>query len=287
MPFDVPRTSGDQRAVECLEQPETSHLTGNRRQRVLRTGRACGHILRRVGHATPGAAVGVADEHPPEFIHGNVVEIKQIAARVASSLVPDAASLDWIRGSCVNSRPGEAGVVSESHIEVPDALEVGRLRITRGLSPQEGKGRAIIVAGDHFGKLRVLHSERSPRVLGLRPVQAAVARNCNLGMAVRVHIPEVDGIVCSFCNRRVRAGADALAVRHRAHYPVQTIVRRNGHAWPVDAVGVEAVFVGNVNGAVGRNSHVTVQTAASTGRDGNIHAVNMGKSVDGNAGPEG
>ena len=106
-------------------------------------------------------------------------------------------------------------------------------------------------------------------------------------MAVRVHIPEVDGIVCSFCNRRVRAGADALAVRHRAHHPAQTIVRRNGHAWSVDAVGVEAVFVGNVNGAVRRNSHVTVQTAASTGRDGNIHAVNMGKSVDGNARAEG
>ena len=262
-------------------------MAGNRRQCVLSASRARGGILRRVGDATSRAAVGVTHKYPPELVHGDIVEIEKITARVAASLVPDAASLHWVRGSSVNGRPSEAGVVSEGRIQVPDPLEVGRLRITRGLCAEEGKGRALIVAGDHFGELRVLDSERSPRILGLRPVQAAVAGNRNLGVAVGVHIPEVYGVVRSFCDRRVRAGTDALAVRHSANHPAQTTVRRNGHARPTNAVGVEAVFVGNVDGAVRRNTHVAVQTAASARRNGNICAVDMGEGINGNAGPEG
>src|SRR5262249_46784007 len=121
--FNIPAARSELCAVERRKQPTSAHLTGNRRQRILSARRTRRGVLRRVGNATAGAAVGVAHQHAPEFVHRDVVEIEQIAARIAPALVPDAATLHCVGGSCVNGRPGSARIVSERHIEVPDALE--------------------------------------------------------------------------------------------------------------------------------------------------------------------
>lgn len=113
------------------------------------------------------AAVGVTYQHSSEPVHGDVVEVQQVAAWIASPLVPDAAALYGVGWSCINSGPSVAGIVGESYVQVPDSLEVGRLRVTGSLRAQESKGCAIVVAGDHFRKFRILDSKRSSGILRL------------------------------------------------------------------------------------------------------------------------
>src|SRR5262249_53955025 len=143
-------------AVPGGEQPSTSHLPGKGGQRILRSRWAGGGVLRGIGNAATGAAIGVSHQHAPKLVHRDVVEVEQVAARVATASVPDAAALDWIRGRCINRGPCAAGIVGKGNIKMPDALEVARLSIAGCGSSQEGKGRAIIVAGNHFSEFSIL-----------------------------------------------------------------------------------------------------------------------------------
>src|SRR5215471_11160402 len=79
--------------IQRSEQPAPANLTGNGGQRILCRCRALRGILGRIGHATAGAAIGIAHENPPKLVDGDVVEVEQIAAWVAAPLVPDAAAL--------------------------------------------------------------------------------------------------------------------------------------------------------------------------------------------------
>ena len=166
-------------------------------------------------------------------------------------------------------------------------MEVGGLGIACGRGAQISKSRTVVVARDHLGELRVLSSERSARVLGLRPVQAAVLGHGDLRVPIHVDVAEVDGVVRACRNGRVAAGADALGVGHGPHDPAQTVVGRNGYSWPADAGRVHAFLVGNIGSTVRRNANVPVQTAAGSGGDRAVNTANAGEDIDGKAGSEG
>ncbi len=145
---------------------------------------------------------------------------------------------------------------------MPDARESGGLRVAGRARAKEGKGGAVVVAGDHFWELGILDSERRAHVLGLGPVVTAIVRNGDLGVSVPVHVAEVDGVVRAGGHRGIAAVAVGIAVRNRLYGPGRSIVGGDHHAHSVDVVGIPTVVVGDVGGAVGRNSNVAVKAAA-------------------------
>ena len=153
---------------------------------------------------------------------------------------------------------------------MPDAEEVGGLRVARRGSAEESVGRAVIVTGDDFGKLRVLNAKGSASVLGLGPMQAAVGGDSDLGVAVGIDVADVNGVVAPSGDGRVRSGTISQTVGHGAHDPVQTIVSGDGDAGAVYILGVKAVLVGYVGSAVRRDPDVTVQAATGAGSDGAV-----------------
>src|SRR3954465_7232358 len=114
---------------------------------------------------------------------------------------------------------------------MPYAKEVARLRVAQTGCAEESKRSAIVVSGNHFSELGVLNAERSSRVLGFRPVQTAIMRYGDLGMAVRVHIAEIDCVVFAGGDRWIAAGANSSAIGNCAHTRGTSVVTRIVNAW--------------------------------------------------------
>ncbi len=274
-------------AVEGDKQSLAAHLPRDRGQCILGTGRAGGGVLRGIVHARAGAAVGVAHHYAPKLVHGDVVEVEQVSTWVAAALVPNAAAPHGIGRCRVGGGPGATAVVRERDIQMPDAEEIGRLRVASRGGAEECISRTVVISCDDLGEFRILHSEWRARVLGLGPVQPAVLGHGDFRVPIHVDVTEVDGIVRACCDGRVTAGADALGIRHGPHDPVQAVVDGDGRSWPADAVRVHALLVGNVGCTARRDASVSVQATASAGSNGAIHAADSRKEVDRNTRPEG
>src|SRR5712672_1615157 len=115
-------------------------------------------------------------------------------------------------------------------------------------------------------------------------MQAAIVRNRDLGVAVRVYVAEINSVALAGGDRRIAARADAGAIGNGAHHPGQTIICGNGNAGSAITGCVLAVFIWDISRAVGRNANVSMQAAASSGSYGTVHAVHGSESVNGNAG---
>src|SRR3954464_630246 len=193
------------RSVERREEASSTNLPRNGRQRVLRgswTGRC---VLRRIGDARPGAAIGVADEYAARAVNRDVVEVEQIAAWIVSAAVPDAAALNRIVRRCIRGRPGLPAVIRERDVEMPGADEVGCLRVPLCRCSEECERRTAVVAGDDLCELGVLNAKRRSRIRRLGPVSSAIARHGNLRVTVAVSVAEIDRIVRAGCDRGVAA----------------------------------------------------------------------------------
>src|SRR6266404_5619428 len=250
------------RAVENFEETASANLARDGGEGVLRGGGAGCGVLRGVGDAGAGTAVGVANEDAAGFVHRDVVEVEQIAARIAAAAVPDATALHGIGGRGVDGGPNAAGVIGEGDVEMPDAEEVGGLRVAGGLRAEEGEGGAVVVAGHYLGELCVLYAEGSAGVFGFQPMQSAVRGCSDFGVPVGIYVAEINGVVRARRDGRIAAGADALGIGNRAHRPTKTVVGGDGNADAADAISVHAAFVGDVGSAIGRNANVAVQAAA-------------------------
>src|SRR5437868_6017337 len=111
-------------AIQCFEQAAAADLTGDCRQRVLCSCRARSGILRGVSDARTGAAVCIAHQDAAGFIYRDVVEVEQIAARIAAATVPNATALHRVRRRSVDGGPSPPGVVRERYVQVPDTEQV-------------------------------------------------------------------------------------------------------------------------------------------------------------------
>src|SRR5882762_11573219 len=170
---------------------------------------------------------------------------------------------------------------------MPDSAKVGGLRVAYRRSAQERKSCAIVISGDDLGEFCILDSERRASVFRLGPMQAAVLGYGDLGVSIHVDVTEIDRVVAAGRNRRVTAGADALGIGHGSHHPAQSVVGRDSHSWPANAVRVHAPHVWNVSCTVRRDADVPVQTTASAGSNRAVNTADGGEEVDGNAWPEG
>ena len=75
-------------------------------------------------------------------------------------------------------------------------------------------------------------------------------------------------------------GMIAGAIWYRAHHPGQSVVGGNGNAGTAGAGCILAIFIGDVGRAIGRNANVSMQSAASSGRHGKVHAVDRGEGIN-------
>jgi hypothetical protein len=91
--FVITAASAELSAIESSKQPATASLARDGSQRVLCRYRSGRGILRRIGYAGSGATIGIANQHATDHIHGDVIKVEQIAARIASAAVPDTAAL--------------------------------------------------------------------------------------------------------------------------------------------------------------------------------------------------
>src|SRR5256885_9084940 len=131
--FDLTGFGAELRVIKSRTQAAPSDLTSNRGEGVLSARGTIGRILRRIGDAASGAAVGIADQDASNFVHGYIVEVQQVTARIAAALVPDAPTLHGIRGGSVGCGPSVATVVGDGDVEMPDAAGVRGVRVTGGL----------------------------------------------------------------------------------------------------------------------------------------------------------
>src|SRR5258708_23506728 len=166
---------------------------------------------------------------------------------------------------------------------MPDAEEVPRLRVALSGSAEESKCCASVVTGSICSERGVLKAKGCTGILGFGPVQPAIMRDRDLGMAVRVYVAEINRVVLARGNRRIAAGTDGGAIWHGAYDPGQTIVRGDGNAWTAGAGCVLAIFIGDVSCAVGRNANVSIQAAASSGSHRTVNSVDGGEGVNGDA----
>src|SRR6266850_2345092 len=204
-----------------------------------------------VAHARAGAAVGVTHQYAPNLVHGDVVEVEQVTTWVAAALVPNATALNGVGRCRVRGGPGATAVVGERDIQMPDAQEIGRLRVARCWSSQECISRTVVMSRDDFGELRILNPEWRARVFGLRPVLAAVMGDGDFCVPISIDVAEIDGVVIARRNGRVAPWTDALGVGYGPHDPTQAVVRGDSHSWPAHVVHVKAMLIRDVDRAVG------------------------------------
>src|SRR2546423_13722047 len=119
--FDRPGFRAELRVIKSRKQTAPSDLTSNRGEGVLSARGTIGSILRRIGDATGGAAVSIADQDASNFVHGYIVEVQQVTARIAATLVPDAPTLYGIRGGSFGCSPSVPAVGGDGAGEGPDA----------------------------------------------------------------------------------------------------------------------------------------------------------------------
>src|SRR5207245_3806479 len=74
--FVVTVVPAELRAVEDCKQAAAAHLARDSGERILRAGRTLSGVLRAVVYAVAGAAVGVADQHAPDTVDGDVVDVR-------------------------------------------------------------------------------------------------------------------------------------------------------------------------------------------------------------------
>src|SRR2546423_8264240 len=96
--FDRPGFGAELRVIKSRKQTSPSDLTSDGGEGVLSARGTIGSILRRIGDAAGGAAVGIADEDASKFVDGYVIKLEQVTARIAATLIPDAPTLHGIRG---------------------------------------------------------------------------------------------------------------------------------------------------------------------------------------------
>src|SRR5690349_15431576 len=133
--FNFSGFSAELRAIKSRKETFSAHLPGNRSERILGRCGTAGRVLRRIAYTTSGATVRIANQHAAELVDGNVIEVEQIAAGIAASLIPDAAALHGVGRRGVGGCPSAAAVVGDRDIQMPDTQEIGRLRVARSRSP--------------------------------------------------------------------------------------------------------------------------------------------------------
>src|SRR5260370_39263904 len=94
-----------------------------------------------------------------------------MSAGVTDAVVTIAAARHGVGRCCVGGGPCPATVVSERHIQMPNAQEISRLRVARRGRAQKCISRTIVISRDDLGELPVLDSERRASVFRLGPMQ--------------------------------------------------------------------------------------------------------------------
>src|SRR5438270_8122802 len=160
-------------------------------------------------------SIAVAIENPASVVHGDFVEIQQIAVLVTATLLPNAGvTLNRIVWRSVDGYPCLPSIVGCGNKGIPFARETIGLVVTWLICAYEATTGASSTPADRLGMHSILDPMRCTNIDVANPSLAAVRAdfdmNVALGGIVRrdrliVHMTKICGVIAIDCNGRIRA----------------------------------------------------------------------------------
>src|SRR5437588_7321279 len=212
-------------------------------------------------------SIAVAVENPASVVHGDFVEIQQIAVLMAATLLPNAGvTLNWIVWRSVDGYPCLPSIVGCGNKGIPFARETIGLVVTWLICAYEATTGASSTPADRLGMHSILDPMRCTNIDVANPALSAVRADFNMNVALRrtvrwhrliVHITKIRGVAAINGDRRIGAVNLWPAVRHKKFIPC-------GAAIGAEGATLCAVTALNwkPNSAIRSHMHMAVQPAA-------------------------
>jgi len=150
------------------------------------------------------AAIVIADQHPSFLIDFSTKEVQKIAT---TSIAANPAALNRIVGRNVLGPPRVPSIKSCSHVEIPNALEVGLIIISAARRrSEEGNGSSIAIARDCGVEQTVVDTQLRTDVRIVHPRLTFVSRNGDTRMTIGGLISKIHRVVRPDRNRWISIG---------------------------------------------------------------------------------
>src|SRR6266404_9629351 len=215
-------------------------------------------------------SIAVAVENPASVVHGDFVEIQQIAVLMAATLLPNAGvTLNWIVWRSVDGYPCLPSIVGCGNKGIPFARETVGLVVTWLICAYEATTGASSTPADRLGMHSILDPMRCTNIDVANPSLAAVRADFDmdmaLGLIVRrhrliVYITKIGAVIAINCDRRIGAIDLRPAAGNKKLVPSST---------PVSAQRAPLLAAAVVNrqpdSAIWSHVEMAVQTAALRG----------------------
>src|SRR5438309_3823251 len=212
-------------------------------------------------------SIAVAIENPASVVHGDFVEIQQIAILVTATLLPNAGvTLNRVIWRSVDCCPRLTLIVSGGNEGIPFACETVCLVVTWLICGYEAASSSAGTPADCLGMRGVLDPMRCTHINVANPGLAAVRADFDMNVALRrtvrrhrliVHITKISGVIVVNCDRRIGAITLDPTARDKKFSPCGAAIRANGAA-----LHSSTVLDWQPRRAVRRHMHMAVQPAA-------------------------
>src|SRR2546427_5674988 len=181
--------------VKIGEQGLSAGLPRHSHKRDKIVGRCARDATRR------HAAVAVSVENPASVVHGDFVEVEQIAILVTATLLPNTGvTLNRIVWRSVDGCPCLPSIVGRGNEGIPFARETGGLVVARLIGGYEAASGASSTPADRLGMHSILDPMRCTNIDVANPSLAAVRADFHMNVALRrtvrrhrlvVHVAEI------------------------------------------------------------------------------------------------
>src|SRR5438445_10687445 len=212
-------------------------------------------------------SIAVAIENPASVVHGDFVEIQQIAILVTATLLPNAGvTLNRVIWRSVDCCPRLTLIVSGGNEGIPFACETVCLVVTRLICGYEAASSSAGTPADRLSMHSVLDPVRCTNIDVANPGLAAVRADFNMNVALRrtvrrhrliVYITKISSVIAINCYRRIGAITLNPTARDKKFIPCGATIRADGAA-----LHSSTVLNWQPRSAIRRHVHMAVQPAA-------------------------
>src|SRR5207253_6794205 len=217
------------------------------------------------------ASVAVAVENASMVVHGDFVEIQQIAVLMTATLLPNAGvTLSRIVWRSVDGCPCLPSIVGRGNEGIPFARETGGLVVAWLIGGYEAASGASSTPADRLGMHSILDPMRCTNIDVANPSLAAVRADFHMNVALRrtvrrhrlvVHVAEISDVVAINSDRRIGTIDLRPAAGNKKLVPSSAPVSAQG-----TALRASAMPDWQPHSAIRRHVDMGVQTAALRGK---------------------
>src|SRR5437660_778676 len=215
-------------------------------------------------------SIAIAVENPASVVHGDFVEIQQIAVLMTATLLPNAGvTLNWIVWRSVDGCPCLPSIVGRGNEGIPFARETGGLVVAWLIGGYEAASGASSTPADRLGMHSILDPMRCTNIDVANPSLAAVRADFHMNVALRrtvrrhrlvVHVAEISDVVAINSDRRIGTIDLRPAAGNKKLVPSSAPVSAQG-----TALRASAMPDWQPHSAIRRHVDMAVQTAALRG----------------------